>query len=91
MGPAEMFRRVAALLVAVGLLAVSVAGVSADNGDEEAAVAAVATELRPTQVSADIPEGYETLFPLQWGGGSLPQLKGRLAEQGLRNEHAVAL
>ena len=72
----------AALLVAVGLLAVSVAGVSADDGDEEAAVAAIATELRPTRVAAEIPEGYGTLFPLQWGGGSLPQLKGRLADMG---------
>ena len=82
MRPAELFRRMAALLVAVGLLAVSVAGVSADDGDEEAAVVAVAAELRPTRVAAEIPEGYGTLFPLQWGGGSLPQLKGRLAELG---------
>ena len=82
MSPAELFRRAAALLVAVGLFAVSVVSVSADDGDEEAAVAAIATELRPTQVRAKIPEGYEILFPLQWGGGSLPQLKGRLADMG---------
>ena len=82
MGLMALFRRAAALLVAGGLLAVSVAGVSADNGDEETAVAAVATELRPTRVAAEIPEGYETLFLLEWGGGSLPQLKGQLADLG---------
>lgn len=82
MGPGQLLRRGVALLAAVGLLAVSVASASADDGDEETAVAAIATELRPTQVAAEIPEGYETLFPLQWGGGSLPQLKGRLADLG---------
>ena len=82
MGLGGLSQRVAALLVATGLLAVSVASVSADNGDEETAVAAIATELRPTQVVAEIPEGYEMLFPLQWGGGSLYQLKARLATMG---------
>ena len=82
MGPSRLLRTGVALLVAVGLLAVAAVGVSADDGDEETAVAAIATELRLTQVAAEIPEGYETLFPLQWGGGSLPQLKGRLADLG---------
>lgn len=79
MSPAELFRRAAALLVAVGLFAVLVAGVSADDGNEgsEGEVA-----LQPTEVVADIPEGYDALFPLQWGGGSLYQLKGRLATMG---------
>ena len=75
----RVFRRVVALLVAVGLFAVLVAGISADDGDEEA-VAEVA--LKPTQVVADVPEEYDTLFQLHWGGGSLYQLKGRLATMG---------
>ena len=79
MSPAELFRRAAALLVAVGLLAVSVVSVSADDGDGEAAVAAA---LQPVELTADIPEGYEVLFPLEWGGGSLSHLKGRLAMMG---------
>ena len=36
-------------------------------------------ELQPTQIKADIPEEYNKLFKLQWGGGSLYQLKARLA------------
>ncbi len=40
------------------------------------------SDLQPTQVVADIPDGYGVLFPLQWGGGSLLQLKGRLAIMG---------
>ena len=79
MGGMALFRRVVALLVAAGLFAVLVAGISADEGDEEA-VAEVA--LQPTQVVADVPEGYNTFFQLQWGGGSLYQLKGRLATMG---------
>ena len=74
-----LFRRAVALLAAVGLFAVLAAGISADDGSEEA-VAEVA--LLPTRVIADIPDGYEILFQLQWGGGHLAQLKGRLAGQG---------
>ena len=36
-------------------------------------------ELQPTQVIADIPENYNEIFSLQWGGGRLYQLKQRLA------------
>ena len=79
MSPAELFRRVAALLVATGLLAISVASISADQGNEEAVVART---LKPTQVVAEIPEGYNELFEFQWGGGSLLHLKGRLATMG---------
>lgn len=39
-------------------------------------------ELQPTQVVAEIPDGYDELFQLEWGGGSLYQLKGRLATMG---------
>ena len=39
-------------------------------------------EIQPTQVIAEIPDGYDELFPLQWGGGSLRDLKGRLATMG---------
>ena len=79
MGGTALIRRAVALLVAAGLFAVLVAGISADDGGEET-VAEVA--LRPTRVIADIPDGYEVLFQLQWGGGSFSQLKGRLAGQG---------
>ena len=36
-------------------------------------------QLQPTQVVANIPEQYNEVFQLQWGGGSLYQLKQRLA------------
>ena len=39
-------------------------------------------QLQPTQVIAQIPEGYNETFSLQWGGGSLYQLKQRLATMG---------
>ena len=79
MGLAALVKRAAALLVAAGLSAFLVAGISADDGNEEAAATRV---LQPTQVVAEIPEGYNELFELQWGGGSLYQLKGRLATMG---------
>ena len=66
---------VLALLAALTLVGVA----SADEGEQEAAAAAA---LQPTQVVAEIPEGYNQLFPLQWGGGSLYQLKMRLATMG---------
>ena len=75
------WRRAAALAItALALLAaLTLAGVaSADDGEQEAATAA----LQPTQVVAEIPESYNQLFPLQWGGGSLYQLKMRLATMG---------
>ena len=37
------------------------------------------TPLQPTQVVATIPQTYNETFSLQWGGGSLYQLKQRLA------------
>lgn len=75
--------RQAAALATIALAlpaALAFAGaVSADEG-EQASAAPVA--LQPTQVVAEIPEGYNQLFPLQWGGGSLFQLKARLATMG---------
>ena len=79
MGGKTLIRRVAALLASAGLFAALASGISADEGDEEAAAEAA---LQPTQVVAEIPAGYGTLFPLQWGGGSLLHLKGRLATMG---------
>ena len=79
MGLGLLLRRVAALLVGAGLLVASVAGVSADEGDGEAPAEAA---LQPTQVVAEIPEEYGALFRLEWGGGSLLHLKGRLATMG---------
>ena len=73
------WQRAAALAITVLALlaALTLAGVaSADEGEQEAATVAA---LQPTQVVAEIPEGYNQLFPLQWGGGSLYQLKMRLA------------
>lgn len=72
-------KRAAALLVAVGLFVSLIAAASADDGDTEASASAA---LQPTQVVADIPEEYGVLFPLQWGGGTLLQFKGRLATMG---------
>ena len=79
MGGAALCMRAVALLAAVGLFAVLAAGISADGGYEEAAAARV---LEPTQMVAEIPEGSGTLFQIQWGGGSLSQLRGRLASRG---------
>ena len=79
MGPGWLLKRMAALLAAGGLLAASVTGISADEGGEESAEQAA---LQPTQVVAEIPEEYDVLFPLEWGGGSLLHLKGRLATMG---------
>ena len=75
--------RQAALLAIIApavLAALALTGAAtADDGEQ--AVAAP-TPLQPTQVVAEIPEGYNQLFPLQWGGGSLFQLKSRLATMG---------
>lgn len=79
MGLQTLWKRAVALLAAVGLSACLAAGISADdeNSGSEAE-----TPLRPTEIAAEIPEEYETLFTLQWGGGSLPQLRGRLEMMG---------
>ncbi len=79
MGGKALIRRAAGLLAAGVLFAAAATGVSADGGDEEAAAEAA---LQPTQVVAEIPDGYGDLFPLEWGGGSLLHLKGRLATMG---------
>ena len=64
-----------AVLAALALTGAAIA----DDGEQPAAAPA---PLQPTQVVAEIPEGYNQLFPLQWGGGSLFQLKSRLATMG---------
>ena len=74
-----LIRRAAALLAAGGLFAAAATGISADGGDEGAEAEAA---LQPTQVAAEIPDGDGELFPLEWGGGSLLHLKGRLATMG---------
>ena len=79
MGGKALIRRAAGLLAAGVLFAAAATGVSADGGDEEASAEAA---LQPTQVVAEIPDGYGELFPLEWGGGSLLHLKGRLATMG---------
>ena len=79
MGGKTLIRRVAALLASAGLFAALASGISADEGDERAAAEAA---LQPTEVVAEIPEDDGVLFPLQWGGGSLLHLKGRLATLG---------
>ena len=75
--------RQAASLVVIALAvlaALTLTGAAtADDGEQ---VAALPTTLQPTQVVAEIPEGYNQLFPLQWGGGSLYQLKMHLATMG---------
>ena len=79
MGGAALCMRAAALLAAAGMFIFLAEGISADNEIAEAVAARV---LEPTEVVAEIPEKYNTLFELQWGGGSLYQLKGRLATMG---------
>ena len=75
------WRQAAALVVIALAVLASLAltgAATADDGEQAAAPPA----LQPTQVVAEIPEGYDQLFPLQWGGGSLFQLKSRLATMG---------
>ena len=79
MDPRRLWKRAAALLAAVGVSIFLAGGISAD---EEIAEAEPAAALQPAQVVADIPTEYDTLFELQWGGGSLSQLAGRLAPRG---------
>ena len=77
------WRWLAAALVSIALAflaALTLAGVALADGDEQEAAAPAA--LQPTQVVAEIPDGYGRLFPLQWGGGSLYQLKARLGTMG---------
>ena len=64
-----------ALLAAAGRL-IDIGSVGADGHetDEQA--------LAETQVVADVPSEYGDLFSLEWGGGSLYHLKGRLATMG---------
>ena len=69
----------AAIALAVLAALVLAGAATADDGEQ---VAAAPAPLQPTQVVAEIPEGYNQLFPLQWGGGSLFQLKSRLATMG---------
>ena len=64
-----------ALLVAAGRL-IDIGNVSADGHETDEQT------LVETQIVADIPSGYGELFPLEWGGGSLYHLKGRLATMG---------
>ena len=73
--------RQAATLVVIALAvlaALALTGAAtADDGEQ-----VTAAPLQPTQIVAEIPEGYNQLFPLQWAGGSLYQLKMRLATMG---------
>ena len=79
MGRAALCMRAAALLAAAGMFIFLAEGISADNDIAEAVTARV---LEPTQAIADIPEEYDELFEIQWGGGSLYHLKARLATMG---------
>lgn len=65
-----------AILLGVTLMLVASFVASADDDGDSAG------SLRPTEIVADIPDGYNQIFPLQWGGGSLRQLKARLATMG---------
>ena len=79
MGRAALCMRAAALLAAAGMFIFLAEGISADDEIAEAVTARV---LKPTQARADIPEAYNELFTIQWGGGSLYHLKARLATMG---------
>lgn len=77
-----VLRALAAALVLVAAASIALAHVgmgAAEDGDEQEESSEA---LQPTEVVADIPEGYGELFPLDWGGGSLYHLKGRLATMG---------
>ena len=79
MGPKPLWKRAAALLAAVGMSIFLAGGISADDENAEAEAARV---LKPTQAIAEVPEEYNELFEIQWGGGSLYYLKARLATMG---------
>ena len=79
MGGATLCMRAVALLAAAGMFIFLAEGISADNDIAEAVAARV---LEPTELVAEIPEEYDTLFQIQWGGGNLFQLAGRLAARG---------
>ena len=51
-------------------------------GSPTATDATIGSALQPTQVIADVPDEYDRLFPVQYGGGSLYHLKARLATMG---------
>ena len=76
------WRQTASLAVIALAVLAALALTGAANADDGEQAAAAPTTLQPTQVVAEIPEGYNQLFPLQWGGGSLFQLKMRLATMG---------
>ena len=76
-----MRRKLWALVLCLLASAMLTVVAAADEGGAPADDAGVPA-LQPTQIVADIPEGYDQLFPLRWGGGSLFHLKGRLATMG---------
>ncbi len=80
--PPTMLRAVGAALVLVVAAIIALANIgmgAAEDGDEQEESSEA---LQPTEIVADIPEGYGELFPFDWGGGSLYHLKGRLATMG---------
>lgn len=80
--PPTMLRALAAALVLVAAAIIALANIgmgAAEEGEEQEEASEV---LQPTEIVADIPEGYGELFPFDWGGGSLYHLKGRLATMG---------
>ena len=79
MGPAQLWKRAVALLATAGLSAFLMAGSSADDGNTEAVAEAT---LQTTQIRRGIPQDeYGAIFQIQWGGGSLHQLKAQLEEE----------
>ena len=79
MNPMTIVRRLLLLLGAVAAAAALVAGAHADEGDDAPGPVAA---LLPTQAIAEVPEEFGALFEIQWGGGTLYQLKARLATMG---------
>lgn len=79
--PSVLWAVGAALVLAVAAIAALAdvrTGAAEGGGEQEDS----SSGLQPTEIVADIPEGYGELFPLEWGGGSLHHLKGRLATMG---------
>ena len=63
----------------LALILISITTLSVFTFSNTASAQEPETTLQPTQVVADIPEQYNEIFQIQWGGGSLYQLKQRLA------------
>ena len=80
--PLPLARRLLPLLAIAGAVAAAAAFVAGAHADEGGDASGPAAALLPTQAIAEVPEEFDALFEIQWGGGILYQLKARLATMG---------